>query len=202
MLESYRKRPEVLFALPFSFFLALNLIPWAGYSYLRVVLDWATFRESVGLGQNIFFVTYSSALALFFFYAYTLKERIVWWRNLILSFSAMLGPVAVFEVIYDVIGKIDRPELFVGTTVAGFILNASWIMLGVCCIPYWKLAKISKWMLAAYVVLWSAWLLIGFPQIYETNSGWAYAMNIPLKLISFGLYASLLSRPKLASIGG
>lgn len=109
----------------------------------------------------------------------------------------MIGPAAVFEVIYDVAGKIVRPELFVGTTLAGFILNASWIMLGIFCIPYWKLTMTSKWLLAVYVALWSAWLLIGFPQIYETNSGWAYAMNIPLKLISFAFYASLLSRSKL-----
>lgn len=194
MLDSYRNRPEVLFAFPFAIFLTLNLIPWPGYSYLQVVFNWATFRESVGLGQSIFLVTYSSAIVLFCFYLYALKNRIVWWRNMLLSFSAMIGPVAVFEVTYDIVGKMVRPELFLGTTLAGFILNASWITLGICCLPYWKLSKIFSWMLAVYLVIWGAWALIGFPQIYDPNSSWAYVMNAPLKLISFGLYASLLTR--------
>ena len=182
--------------IPVSVFLAVNLPPWFGFSYIYVIFQWATFQSTLSLGGSLEFpVTYASAIVTFATATYLFKNR----TKLPLIDSAIQGvglafaATALFEVIYQFLGYYFYPSTILGAVwPANYVLNGSWMFLAFTSIKYWSLSTRFKLTVSALAVSWGLWVALGFPQLFQNGSTTALVATSITKILSFALILSVI----------
>ena len=177
-------------------FLAVNIPPWFGFSYLYVVLGWAAFQGKLpGGGGSLFPITYASALVTIAVAAYQFRKRIGLSMPLSLIYGVGLatGAVGLFELIWQGLGYLVYPNLIQGGIwLPNYVLNGSWIFLSFGSIQYWRISRPFLTTGLVFVACWALWLALGFPQVFLSASVVAFAFNSVLKVLSFVLFLSLV----------
>ncbi len=178
-------------------FLLVNVPPWFGFSYLLVVFRWATFQESIAQGGNLEFpVTYATALLTFASSTFLFRMRVgvSLSRATFLSACLVLTATAVFEVTYQVVGHFFYPSEITGAIwLPNYILNASWILLGLTSLEYWHASARFGTVAFALFLSWSVWIVVGFPQLFQPDRiAVALAANSVAKVLSFALVLSAI----------
>lgn len=177
--------------------LLVNL--WLYPGYPKYIVESA----QLGLHENsIFPFTYASALALFGFGWYVFQRRgLGWLRSVLLAWPLPFAATSAFEGVYWNIGYIFRPGRFFPATAygnpwVGDLINVSWVALAFVSAPYWRPnLRLVLTTLAVWAGGWILWVVLGFPQITDsspTAAGVAFAINVPLKVVSFVLFATLV----------
>jgi len=180
---------------------AINLAFYPGYPEFLA--------ESAVLSRpasDIFPFTYGSAIALLGFAGYSFYRRgMGLGRAILLAWPLPFAAVSAFEGVYWNVGYLVRPSLFYATTAYGNpwvpdLINASWVALAFVSFPDWRPDLRAVVAVAAFWVAgWLLWVAVGFPQVTDpspTSVAVAYAINIPLKVATFGLFAALVYAPR------
>ncbi|MFI5419663.1 MAG: hypothetical protein ACHQ1H_01710 [Nitrososphaerales archaeon] len=178
-LSKLRRKPELLI-LPFlSFWLIVNVPPWPMYggSILVLVARWGTVGAVSGSTNSIFPLTYGLALFIFIFFYFRFRKNVGFdrKRSLLLSATIPFGFVAFFETVYQELFFVVRPQLF-HTPPSGQLLLASWILLSLSTVPFWKITKKFYLVIAVDISGFLIWLALGYPQIFETGPLTIYAL--------------------------
>ncbi|MFI5420756.1 MAG: hypothetical protein ACHQ1H_07280 [Nitrososphaerales archaeon] len=190
-VSRFRRKPEQLIIPFLSFWLIVNVPPWPMYggSILVLVARWGTVGVLSGSTNSIFPITYALAIFIFFFFYFRFRKNVGLdrKRSLLLSATIPFGFVAFFETVYQELFSAVRPQLF-HTPPSGQLLLASWILLSLSTVPYWKLTRKFYPVIAVDIGGFLIWLALGYPQIYETGPPTVYALilNIVTKC-SFAL---------------
>lgn len=182
--------------IPVSVFLIVNIPPWFGFSYLYVIFRWATLQDSLTFGGNqVLPVTYASALATFLIATYLFKNetRLPLLDSIVQAAGLAFAATALFEIAYQLIGYYFYPSTITGAIwLPNYVLNLSWIFLGVTSLQYWRLSSNFKLTASALAISWGMWIAIGFPQLFQNNAGLAFEANSITKILSFALMLSLV----------
>jgi hypothetical protein len=169
------------------FWLFVNIPPWSffgGRSMALLVLGWGTGMSAT---NSIFPFTYAMAIFTSVFSFIRFRKYLRGTGSAFLSVTTPFAFVGTFEAVYQNLGYFERPSIF-HTRGPGELLLASWIILGLASFPFWKLSKKFYILVAADIIGFAIWTLVGYPQIYETGplSEYAFWLNLVTKL-SFGL---------------
>lgn len=179
--------------------IVLNATPYPyGLGDFWVALDWAlhgqTFR---GQSNLVFPFTYGLAIVAFVlaFALFWRKMRFSMPESFLLAGTFPFAQTMTFEIIYNYNGSLITPAKFLITNpFAFFFMNLiwfSWLVLGLTTIKFWKWGGGTTLMAIAVAIGWAIWDLIRFPQYFE-GSIIGYLLNVSLKFLFFGFFASLL----------
>ncbi len=163
----------LLVALTTQFAIVISFYP----GYIRYLISMATFTAAPGLITSVFPFTFASAIGLFLFMVW--KFRLL---GVVLGTAAVFSATSAFEFAY---------QGFLGN-LAYWPLNVSCIVWGFVLLPYATASKRFLILSVVWTSLWIGWLASGYPQIYDSQTiriYEGYAFNIPLKVITFALYA-------------
>jgi hypothetical protein len=171
-IETFRRRPELIVGPCLVFWLLANCLPIAfGQPFILGVLRIAAFHNPPG---NAFPVTYGIAIFLFFFTVFALKP-LNWPRRILVAFAVPFAFTHLYEVSYELIAYFVWYPLYDWALwPLTLFLNATWLVLGISTLPFWRL----KWRsggiaLVAFLLAFAAWWLFFLPFIapvhYPTN---------------------------------
>jgi hypothetical protein len=184
------------------FWLAVNLPPWSFFDYKSmalILLGWGTGTSATNL---IFPLTYAMAIFTIVFSFIRFHRNLGKVRSAFLAITTPFAFVGVYEAVYQNLSYFVRPSIF-STDAAGELLLASWILLGLASIPFWRPSKKFYVLVALDIIGFAVWAMLGYPQIYELNSlnGYALVLNSITK-ISFALtFLALLHDGSTRPIG-
>ncbi|MDA4111171.1 MAG: hypothetical protein OK439_01425 [Thaumarchaeota archaeon] len=168
--------------------IALFLFIPSARQYPTDMLQMATLQRS---GNEVFPFTYISAAGLFVFAFLSLRKKTSFPKALILAIAFPFAATGFFEQVYQTIGYFELgPSTFWAGL--GLLIDLSFILLILSSVEFWSISKTFYILLATFFAGFVVWSAIGFPQIYGTNPQIALAFNVPLKVLSYILFASLL----------
>lgn len=156
--------------------------------YFLYLFETATFQWPAN--SPVFPITYVSAIILFTVGLFQLRRLGA--RAIVLSLSMVFAATSLFEFAYRGLLSNALPQ-----PISGPLVNLSSIAWGFSSSPYWKARLKVTLILAVYVGLWASWYFAGYPQVYGPNPFFAYAFNVPLKIMSYGIFLVLI--PSTAS---
>jgi len=155
---------------------------FGGLSIAALVVGWSMHISS----QNqIFPLTLAAACFTFVFSLIRFRTnlKMSWLWALVLALSTPFAFTATFEAAYQNLAYFVRPSIF-HTPLAGEIILASWVLLGLSSFPFWKASKNFYLLLIVDAFGFGAWAIIGYPQISEQSQllPFAIALNVVTKL--------------------
>jgi hypothetical protein len=178
-LAKFRQKPELLIIPLLSFWLIVNVPNWPMFNGSIIVLlaNWGTIGAISGSTNSIFPLTYSLAVFSFIFFLLRFRKNLNlgWKRSILLSATIPFGFAAFFETVYQEVFAVVRPKDF-HIPLSGQLLLASWIILGLSTLQYWRITRKFYAVITVDVVLFLIWMGIGYPQIYETGPNTVYAL--------------------------
>ena len=171
-LATLRQKPELLAIPLLAFWCLINVPSWPMYngSILVLIARWGTVGFMNGSTNSIFPLTYALSIGSFVYFLFRFRKNmnLDWKRSFLLSATIPFGLVALFEIAYQEVFALVRPNVF-QIPLAGQLLLASWILLGLATSPFWKLTKKFYYLVAIDFSLFLIWVAIGYPQIYEAG---------------------------------
>jgi len=101
--------------------------------------------------------------------------------------SIPFGATGLFEILFQAIGVAVH---FTWGLYDWFALLL-WTAIGITGVPFWKITRLFWLSMALFAGGFSAWMLVGFPQVTSGTIGSvpvAYGFNIALKVMAFVLF--------------
>ena len=142
--------------------------------------------EGSGVTPILTYATYPSSIISFLYVSYKLQHNKY---VLLYAISVPIFAIAVFEVLWHFVGVFAVGFPY-AVNMDGYIILASWAILGTISFKFWGTSVLTILVLIAYITLWFAWLFDGYPQIVY-GSYTAYFFNLLLKIMTFILVMSL-----------
>lgn len=163
VIETLRRRPELIVGPALALWLAANCLPIAfGQPFILTVIRIASFHNPPG---NAFPVTYGCALALFAFTLFALRA-ISWPRRLLVAIAVPFAFTHLYEIPYELIAyEVWYPLYNWALWPTTLFLNATWLILGVSSAPFWKFKRWGVVALAAFLVAFAAWWIWFVPFV-------------------------------------
>jgi hypothetical protein len=117
------------------------------------------------------------------------------WKRVIISASVVFIYGATFELIWILLFYLKPDPAAPYLNLFSGIIFGSWVLFGLIGAPYWKIGRLSMVALGSLIILFLVWILIGYPQIFDTGSSpyqfLARPFNIGAKLSTGLLFISL-----------
>ena len=113
--------------------------------------------------------------------------------RVLLALSVPFAFLGTFETLYQHLFLVANSARF-ATDSPGELMLASWILLGITTVPYWKWTRAASGAVGLLTVTFGLWLFLGYHQIYEVNNSiWvAYIFNTVAKSLTAILFLVLL----------
>jgi hypothetical protein len=143
----------------------------------------------------VFPITYASALVTLGVGTYRFRKRagLSILRSLLLGAGLATAGTGLFEIIWQGLGHIVYPnQISGGIWLANYVLNGSWIFLSFGSIQYWRITRQFLVAVSFFVLGWIVWLVLDFPQVFQSANNVAFILNSSLKILSFGIFLSLM----------
>lgn len=175
-------------------------------SYFVYLYEMATFRHH---SNAVFPFTYLSAVGLFIFALWSLRYYTSTPKAFLLAIPFPFAATSLFEQTYQTLGWLAGTS---GPTSVSFLawgVNLSFIIAVLSSASYWRFNKYFLVFLATLAAGFLVWYLSGFPQIYickyacinTSRTLAALAFNIPTKVLSYCLFATLIAEPLMDRFG-
>jgi hypothetical protein len=162
----------------------------AALAYFGYVFRMATIQYS---SMNLVFpFTYASAIGLFAFTFLRMRTLVSIPKALLLAAPFPFAATSLFEQTYQTIGYFVANFSRSSVSFLSVGVNVTSVLMIFSSITYWKPQK-RMFSLASilFIAGFALWAIVGYPQIYGSNSLTALAFNIPLKILAFMLLALL-----------
>lgn len=178
------QRNLMVFAVTFGVWIVVNVT----YGIVPTVIGWVlapwTGANSV-LPVSIFW-----SVTVFVYSYFRLSGDVV--QRILLAATSPFAFLAAFEIVYQHLFLVADPANF-RTDLEGEIVLGSWLLLGLTTLPHWKLTKKALSVLGLLAIAFGVWLLLGYPQIYGTNSTLAFVCNVAAKSLTAVFFLTLFS---------
>lgn len=162
-LATVRERPELVVGPAWVVWLVLQSLPLVnGAPFLVSLLQTAELRGNAG---QAFPLTYGAAVALFIFALYALRGLHPA-RRLLVAAAFPFAFTHLYEIPYDLVGRIVWPEYYMWATwPVVLLLNSSWLALGLSTAIFWRTRLDGLLLAAATIALFLGWWLFFWPPI-------------------------------------
>lgn len=200
LVSGRRVRDWIFVPAILQFAIALQLVygPGSQVGFLRYLVGAGTFA----VGRTIilpFTWAFSLALAAYGVYLFGVRYREDPLRTVVYPVSLPFGATFLFETTYNALGNAHFNGNWLnwyGTPWVMGVALASAAAIVLATLRYWRITRGLGVALAAWVGVWVAWYVLGYPQVYDTaGSLWdvAFGINVAEKLLSYVVIAALVS---------
>jgi hypothetical protein len=161
--ELFRQRPELVVGPALGFWILANCLPITfGKPFVLSFVQTALGHGNAG---QAFPITYACAVFLVLF-AFALHREWSWPRRVLVSIAVPFAFIQLYEIPYDLLGHLVWPVDYAWAVwPLVLFLNASWLVLGLSTVPFWRLRWKGALALSAFLGMFLAWWAWFFPPL-------------------------------------